>query len=85
MPAPSPVFGLAAAGAAVVHVAQHFLGVEQNLVAPLALDVRDKADAARIVLERGIVEPVLRRQRRRNLAVLFVLLMHAKCLRTGER
>ena len=59
MPAPSPVFGFAAAGAAVVHVAEHFLGVDQNLVASLALDVRNEAHAARVVLVRGIVEPVL--------------------------
>ena len=59
---------LAAAGAAVVHVAQHFLGVDQNLVAALALDVRNKAHAARIVLERRVVQPLLRRQRRNDAA-----------------
>ncbi len=53
---------LAAAGAAVVHVAEHFLGVDQNLMAPLALDVRNKAHAARIVLERRVVQPLLRRR-----------------------
>ena len=54
---------LAAAGAAVVHVAEHFLGIDQNLVAALALDVRNKPHAARIVLERRVVQPLLRRQR----------------------
>ena len=62
----------AAAGAAVVHVAEHFLGVDQDLMAPLAFDVRDKAHAARIVFVRGIVEPLLRRQRCKWPACVFL-------------
>ena len=53
--------GLAAASAAVVHAAEHFLGVNQYLMAPLALDVGDESDAARIVLVARIIEPLLRR------------------------
>ncbi len=48
--------GLAAAGAAVVHAAQQVLRVDHDLMAPLSLDVRDEADAARVVLVRGVVE-----------------------------
>ena len=57
---------LAAAGAAVVHVAQHFLGIDQNLVAALAFDVGDEADAARIVLVRRVVQALLRRRAERR-------------------
>ena len=53
-----PVAGvrLAAAGAAMIHVAEHFLGVDQNLVAALAFDVGNKAHAARVVFEGRIVK-----------------------------
>ena len=47
----------ATAGAAVIHVAEHFLGVDQNLVAPLAFDVGDETDAAGIVFISRVVEP----------------------------
>jgi hypothetical protein len=46
----------------VVHVAQHFLGVDKNLMAPLALDVRNEPNAARIMLMRRIVQSLLRRE-----------------------
>jgi hypothetical protein len=45
----------AATRAAVVHVAKHFLGINENLMTPLSLDIGDKAHTARIVLESRIV------------------------------
>ncbi len=65
---------LAAAGAAVVHVAEHFLGIDENLVAALALDVRNEAHAARIVLERRVVQALLRRRAERRSSPNSVLL-----------
>ena len=50
-----------AARAAMIDVAEHGRGVDQDLVAALALDVRDEADAAGVVLEGGVVETDLAR------------------------
>ena len=50
---------LGAARSAMIDVAEHGRGVDQDLVAALALDVRDEADAAGVVLEGGVVEPDL--------------------------
>ena len=52
---------LRAARAAMIHAAQEVIRVEQDLVAPLALDVRDEADAAAVVLELRPIEAVSRR------------------------
>ena len=46
----------ATARAAVIHVAEDFLGINENLMAAFAFHVRDKADAARIVLVARIIE-----------------------------
>jgi len=53
---------LRAARTTMVHAAQQVIRVEQDLVAPLALYVRDEADAATVVLELGPIEAVSRRQ-----------------------
>ena len=53
---------LGAARAAVIHPAEQVIRVGEDLVAPLALDVRDEADAAAVVLELGPVEASGRRQ-----------------------
>ena len=50
--------GLAAAGAAMIEVAQHLDGLLQDAVRLAALDVDDEADAAGLVLEPRIVEPL---------------------------
>jgi hypothetical protein len=47
---------LATTGAAMVHVPQNRIGVENDLVTRCALDVRDEPNAARIFLQLGIVE-----------------------------
>jgi len=62
---------LAAAGAAVVHAAEHVQRIEDHLVAPLALDVGDEADPAAVVLVARVVEalPGGRADRRRGPAV----------------
>ncbi|MGB6195627.1 MAG: hypothetical protein WBF49_04715, partial [Methyloceanibacter sp.] len=52
----------ATAGAAMVHVAQNFFGINENLMAAFAFDMGNKADAARIVLVLGIVESLRRRR-----------------------
>jgi hypothetical protein len=43
----------------MVHAAEHFLRIDQNLMASLAFDVRNKAHATRIVLVRRVVESLL--------------------------
>jgi hypothetical protein len=53
----------ATARAAVVHIAQHFPGVEHNLMASLALDVRDETHATRIMFVSGVVQTLLRGKR----------------------
>jgi hypothetical protein len=50
----------------MVHVAEYFFGIDQNLVTPPALDVSHKSHAARIVFERRIIQPLLRGQRRKS-------------------
>ena len=62
MPGAVAGVGFAATGAAVVQVDQHGHGLADDLVGFLALDVDDKADAAGIVLEGGIVEALFGRQ-----------------------
>ena len=52
----------AAASAAVVHVAQNFLGIDENLMAAFALDVSDETHAARIMLVGRVVQSLLRRR-----------------------
>jgi hypothetical protein len=53
----SPIAGVwfATASTAVVHIAQDFFGINENLVAALAFDVRNKSHSARIVLEGRVV------------------------------
>jgi hypothetical protein len=51
--------------ATVIHVPQHFLGIEHNLMAPLAFDVRDKTHATRVVLVVRVVETLLGGKRRK--------------------
>jgi hypothetical protein len=46
----------------MIHAAEEVIRVEQNLVAPLAFDVRDEADTAAVVLELRPIEAVSRRQ-----------------------
>ena len=55
-PAPSPGLGIAAARAAVVQVLEHLDPLAHDVVRRLARDVRDEADAARVVLVGGVVE-----------------------------
>ena len=54
---------LAAAGAAVQQVDRHFERLPDELVRPLALDVHDEPDAARVVLEARVVQPLGARRR----------------------
>ena len=49
---------LRTAGAAVVHVAEDAVGVLDDLVGRHALDLGNEADAARVLLVRGVVETV---------------------------
>ena len=56
MPAPSPVFGVGAGGAAVVEVAQRLQALGDDRVARDAGERGDEGDAARVVLESGVVE-----------------------------
>ena len=51
--------GLAAAGAAMIEVAQHLQPCCEDRVGLAALDVDDEADAAGVVLERRVVEALL--------------------------
>ncbi len=51
--------GLAAAGAAVIEVAQHLDGLLEDAVRFAALDVDDEAHAAGLVLEPRVVETLL--------------------------
>ena len=53
--------GLAAAGAAMVEIAQDLDGLLQDLVGLAALHVDDEADAAGVVLELRIVETLFAR------------------------
>ena len=53
---------LGAAGAAVIHAAQKVVGVLDDPVAAFALDVRDEADTATVVLELGAIQPLGRRE-----------------------
>jgi hypothetical protein len=46
----------------MIHTAKEMIRVEQDLVAPLALDVCHEADAAAVVLELRPIEAVSRRQ-----------------------
>jgi hypothetical protein len=43
----------------MIHVSQHFFGVDQNLMAPLPFDVRNKTYAARIMFVRRVVQALL--------------------------
>ena len=43
----------------MIHVLEHSVSIENDLVAALALDVRDEADAARILFVGRIVQAVL--------------------------
>ena len=63
-PAPSPVSVLGAAGAAVIEIGEDLQALLQDPVRFAALDVDDEADAAGVVLERRIVQTLLRRQTR---------------------
>lgn len=56
-----PVAGIrfAPARSAVVHVAEHLLRVDQDIVAPHAPDMGDKTDSARIMFVGRIVQTVL--------------------------
>jgi hypothetical protein len=47
--------GLGAACAAVIHAAQEMVRVAHDLMAALTLDVRDKTDAAAVVLGVGTI------------------------------
>jgi hypothetical protein len=54
--------GLGTARAAMIHAAQEVIGVLDDLVAALAFDVRNEADAAAVVLELGAIQPLCRRE-----------------------
>jgi hypothetical protein len=56
MPAPSP--DSASARAAVLHVLERCQGPDDRLVASAAVEPRDERDTARVVLERGVIEPL---------------------------
>ena len=56
MPAPSPAMRIGADGPAMLKVEQHLKAVLDDLVALLALDVGDKAKAARVVLLGGLIK-----------------------------
>jgi hypothetical protein len=53
----------------VIHVAEHLFGVDQYLMTSLAFDVRNEPHPARIVLVRGVVKSLLRRQRKMVLRI----------------
>ncbi len=53
---------LRAARAAMVHAAQQVIRIAHDLMAALALDVRDEPDAAAVVLELGPIKPLGFRQ-----------------------
>ena len=55
-PGPVPGVGFATACSAMSHVAQHFIGVDDDLVAMEAFDMRHESHTTRIVLERRIVQ-----------------------------
>jgi hypothetical protein len=55
-PAPSPVSGIAAAGAAMRQVDQNLDALDDDVVRPLALEVGNEADSAGIVLLARVVE-----------------------------
>ncbi len=57
MPAPSPVFDLAAAGTAMLHSEQRGEGLADDAVIAATGEVGDQGDAARVVLELRGVEP----------------------------
>ena len=63
MPAPSPVFVLAAAGAAVLEVQQNLNGLADDVVRFAVLQIDDEADAAGIVFVLGVVQPLPERMR----------------------
>jgi hypothetical protein len=52
----------APASATVIHVAEHFFGIDQNLVAAFPFDVRNETDTARIMFERGVIKALLGRE-----------------------
>jgi hypothetical protein len=60
---------LTAAGAAMVHVDEHLARVLDDLMRPLALDVRDEPHAAAILFIGGVVEAVLLGRADRLIAV----------------
>src|SRR5690606_36842669 len=47
---------LAAAGSAVIHRTKHPVGVEDGLMRASTTDVGDESHAARVLLERGVVQ-----------------------------
>ena len=57
-----PRVGFTAAGTAVVHIPQHQIGVPNDLMAPFALDVSDKADTATVTLVDRIIKAMLARK-----------------------
>ena len=72
MPAPSPVFGLAAARAAMIEVHQNLQRVAHQLVGFLALHVDDEAEAAGVVLKLRIVKSLFRRRGNQGSRVPFI-------------
>src|SRR5439155_12569601 len=69
--------GIGARSAAVLEVLERLESTDDRLVATRAVEPRDEGDAARVVLERWVVEPLL--PHRANLPPLFRL------VRRGER
>ena len=59
-PAPSPVSRIAAAGAAVRQVDQNLNALEDDVVRFLALEIRNEADSAGIVLVARVVKTLRR-------------------------
>src|SRR5688572_13877266 len=54
-----PRVGLAPARAAMIHAQQHCVGIPDDLVSPLSLDVSDETDSTTIFFKRGIVQALL--------------------------
>ncbi len=70
---------LRAARAAMIHAAQQMVRIGHDLVAALALDVRDEADAAAVVLELGPIKASCRRW------AVLVAVTHARCRSSPRR
>ena len=74
MPAPSPCSGSAPVAPRCVRFFENREPLRDDRVALLALDVGDEAQAARVVLVRGVVQTLARR---RQMPLTFGILFHA--------